>query len=64
MTSQQNHSHLVPQERTLVLVKPDGVRRSLVGEVIFRIERKGYVISTLKMVEPDRALLAKHYAEH
>ena len=64
MTSQQNQSHLVPQERTLVLVKPDGVRRSLVGEVIFRIERKGYVISTLKMVEPDRALLAKHYAEH
>ena len=52
------------QERTLVLVKPDGVRRSLVGEVIARIERKGYVVSSLKMVQPDRATLAQHYAEH
>ena len=52
------------QERTLILVKPDGVRRALVGEVISRVERKGYVVSSLKMVQPDRALLAKHYAEH
>ena len=53
-----------PQERTLVLVKPDGVRRSLVGEVIARIERKGYAISGVKMIQPDRATLALHYAEH
>ena len=51
-------------ERTLVLVKPDGVRRNLVGEVIARIERKGYSITNLRMLQADRALLEKHYAEH
>ena len=51
-------------QRTLILVKPDGVRRQLVGEVIRRIETKGYNISELKMIQPDRQLLAKHYAEH
>ena len=51
-------------ERTLVLVKPDGVRRNLVGEVIARIERKGYSITHLRMLHADRALLEKHYAEH
>ena len=52
------------KERTLVLVKPDGVRRALVGEVIARIERKGYQVSALRMLQADRALLEKHYAEH
>ena len=52
------------QEKTLVLVKPDGVRRGLVGEVIARIERKGYTISALRMLQADRALLERHYAEH
>lgn len=51
-------------ERSLILVKPDGVRRSLVGEVIRRIETKGYSIVALKLMHPDRALLEKHYAEH
>lgn len=51
-------------ERTLILIKPDGVRRNLVGEVIARIERKGYLISNLRMLHADRALLEKHYAEH
>lgn len=51
-------------EKTLVLVKPDGVRRNLVGEVISRIEKKGYTISALKMMQADRALLELHYAEH
>ena len=51
-------------ERTLILVKPDGVRRNLVGEVLSRVEKKGYVISALKMLEADRALLVRHYAEH
>lgn len=51
-------------ERTLVLIKPDGVRRNLVGEVIARIERKGYLIADLRMLHADRALLEKHYAEH
>ena len=51
-------------EKTLVLVKPDGVARGLVGEVISRIEAKGYSISQLRMLQADRALLEKHYAEH
>ena len=51
-------------EKTLVLVKPDGVARGLVGEVIVRIEAKGYSISALRMLQADRALLEKHYAEH
>ena len=51
-------------ERTLVLIKPDGVRRNLVGEVIARIERKGYHIADLRLLHADRALLEKHYAEH
>lgn len=51
-------------QQTLILVKPDGVKRGLVGEVIARVERKGYKISNLKMLTADRELLAKHYAEH
>ena len=51
-------------EKTLVLVKPDGVARGLVGEVIARIEAKGYKISALRMLQADRSLLEKHYAEH
>ena len=51
-------------EKTLILVKPDGVRRGLVGEVISRIEAKGYAIDSLRMLQADRALCEKHYAEH
>ena len=51
-------------EKTLILVKPDGVRRQLIGEVIARVEAKGYVISALKMMQADRALLERHYEEH
>ena len=51
-------------ERTLILVKPDGVRRNLIGEVIRRVETKGYNIAAIKMVQADRSILAAHYAEH
>jgi len=54
----------VSTEKTLVLVKPDGVARGLVGDVIARIEAKGYKIVQLRMLQADRALLEKHYAEH
>jgi nucleoside-diphosphate kinase len=54
----------VSTEKTLILVKPDGVARGLVGEVISRIEAKGYAIDSLRMLQADRALLEKHYAEH
>jgi nucleoside-diphosphate kinase len=51
-------------ERTLILIKPDGVHRHLVGQVLARIEAKGYSIVALKMMSADRALLERHYAEH
>ena len=51
-------------EKTLILVKPDGVRRGLIGEVISRIETKGYAIDAVRMLQADAALLEKHYAEH
>jgi nucleoside-diphosphate kinase len=54
----------VSTEKTLILVKPDGIARGLVGEVISRIEAKGYAIDSLRMLQADRALLEKHYAEH
>ena len=51
-------------EETLVLVKPDGVARNLIGEIIARIEAKGYQVVDLRLVQADRELLAQHYAEH
>lgn len=51
-------------ERTLVLVKPDGVSRGLVGEVISRIERKGLTLVAMQLRTVDRALAEQHYAEH
>ncbi|PPF31809.1 nucleoside-diphosphate kinase [Rathayibacter tritici] len=51
-------------QETLVLVKPDGVARNLTGEILRRIEAKGYSLVDVKLVEADRALLAAHYAEH
>ena len=51
-------------ERSLVLVKPDGVRRGLTGEVIRRIEAKGYRLVALELRPATRDLLAEHYAEH
>jgi len=51
-------------ERTLILIKPDGVHRHLVGQVLARIEAKGYSILALNMMSADRALLERHYAEH
>jgi nucleoside-diphosphate kinase len=52
------------KEQTLVLIKPDGVARSLTGEIIRRIEAKGYVVTGLKMLQPTGEQLAAHYAEH
>ena len=51
-------------ERTLVLIKPDGVRRGLIGEVIARIERKGLTIRELRMHVLDERTAREHYAEH
>lgn len=51
-------------QETLVLIKPDGVARNLTGEILSRIEAKGYSLVDIKMVQPERETLAEHYAEH
>ena len=51
-------------EQTLVLVKPDGVRRRLIGEVIRRLEAKGLSIVAMRMLTMDEAMAGEHYAEH
>ncbi len=52
------------EERTFVAVKPDGVRRGLVGEILRRFEAKGYKIIGLKMLQVSDELAAAHYIEH
>jgi nucleoside-diphosphate kinase len=51
-------------ERTLVIVKPDGVQRGLVGEIVQRFEKRGFRIVALKMLQVSRALAEQHYAVH
>lgn len=51
-------------QQTFVMVKPDGVQRGLVGEVIRRLERKGFRLIALKMAKIDRLTAEEHYAEH
>ena len=55
---------MTTSERSLVLVKPDGFKRGLTGEVLRRIEAKGYRLVALEIRTPTRDLLARHYAEH
>lgn len=51
-------------QETLVLIKPDSVRRQLTGEILNRYERKGLVIKALKLIDVPRELAEEHYAEH
>ncbi|WP_129658483.1 nucleoside-diphosphate kinase [Rothia uropygialis] len=51
-------------ERSLVLVKPDGVERNLIGAILSRIETKGYKIVELQQLTPTREILEQHYEEH
>ena len=53
-----------PEERTFVAIKPDAVKRGLIGRIIRKIEDKGYKIVAMKMLQVDEELAAKHYAEH
>lgn len=53
-----------PAQRTLLLVKPDGVRRGVVGEILRRVEAKGYALVALELRQAEESLLAEHYAEH
>ncbi len=51
-------------ETTLVLVKPDGVKKRICGEIVSRYEKKGLTIKALKLMQVSRELAAQHYAEH
>lgn len=51
-------------EHTFVMVKPDGVKRRLVGEVIGRLERKGLTLEKMRLLTIDRDMAARHYGEH
>ena len=51
-------------EKTLVLVKPDGVQRGLIGEVISRLEKRGLKLVAMKLMQVDEALAQRHYGEH
>ena len=51
-------------ERTLVLVKPDGVQRGLIGEITGRLERRGLKLVGLKLMQVDEGLAHQHYGEH
>jgi nucleoside-diphosphate kinase len=51
-------------EKTVILVKPDGVQRGLIGEIIHRFERKGLKMAALKMISVDNALIEEWYAHH
>ena len=54
----------VADQSTLLIVKPDAVRRGLVGEILRRVERKGLRIEDIRMLRVDRVLAERHYAEH
>ena len=49
-------------EKTYIMLKPDAIERKLMGEIIARIEKKGYIISNMKMFEIDKDVLKEHYA--
>ena len=51
-------------ERTFIAIKPDGVQRGLVGEILGRFERKGFKLVGLKQITPSRALAEQHYGVH
>ena len=51
-------------EETLVLIKPDGVKRQICGEILTRYERKGFIIKAMKLLQTPKELAQEHYAEH
>ena len=51
-------------EETLVLIKPDGVKRQICGEILTRYERKGLIIKAMKLLQTPKGLAQEHYAEH
>jgi nucleoside-diphosphate kinase len=62
--SDEEERRQMTTERTLVLIKPDGVQRQVVGEIISRIERKGLTLAALELKQVSDELARAHYAEH
>lgn len=52
------------KQKLFVMIKPDGVRRGLIGELISRFEKKGFAIEEMKMMTPSKELVEQHYEEH
>ena len=63
MKSNQENPKSSSRERTFVMVKPDGVQRSLVGQIIARFEIKGLKLGGLKFCMPDKEVVGKHYED-
>ncbi len=60
----ETRQEVIKLERTFLMVKPDGVSRGLIGEVISRVEAKGLKVVAMKMIKIDEELAKRHYAEH
>jgi len=58
-----NQLSMGPDERTYIMVKPDGVQRAVVGNIITRFEQKGFKLTGLKMITPSKDLLEEHYQD-
>ena len=52
-----------PKERTFIMIKPDGVQRGLIGQILARFEQKGFKLCAMKLVAPGRAHFEQHYAD-
>ena len=59
----QQETITMPREQTYIMIKPDGVQRGLIGEIIARFEKKGFKLSAMKMMSPSKAHLETHYAD-
>lgn len=55
---------MITRQKTLVIIKPDGIQKNIIGEIISRIEKKGLKILNMKMMKLSRELAEKHYEEH
>lgn len=55
---------MITKQKTLVIIKPDGIQKNIIGEIISRIEKKGLKILNMKMMKLSRELAEKHYEEH
>ena len=53
----------MPRERTYIMIKPDGVQRGLIGQIITRFETKGFKLAAMKLAQPGKEMFEKHYAD-